>query len=171
MKPIIYAGVVMLAAPWLAAQTPAYVCPDANGAAVYASEPFSVECQPAQALGASQDQAAQQLWQGGTLPAMDDVRVLPRQSTPPLQIRLRRTAPAPKAAPAPARVAPPPKPLTPKQLIQRDIAAEQRALNREKQQLQQAQQQGNTARARTLQQTVADREANIRALQQELARQ
>ena len=169
MKPIMFAGVVMLAAPWLAAQTPAYVCPDASGAAVYASEPSSVECQPAQALGATQDKAAQQLWQAGALPAMDDVRVLPRQSAPPLQIRLRRTAP--KAAPAPARVAPPPKPLTPKQLIQRDIAAEQRALSREKQQLQQAQQQGNTASIPALRQTVADREANIRALQQELGRQ
>ena len=49
--------------------------------------------------------------------------------------------------------------------------ATQQQMAPEQQAMQQAQQQGNTARARTLQQTVADREANIRALQQELARQ
>lgn len=152
-----------------------YACPVGEGRAVYASEPLNVECQPAKrpapvadALEAAETEIAQRLYYQNEFGGMDDVEVLPRRP-PPLKIRLRQAAPPPKPAilrPAP----PPPKPPTPRQLIRRDIAAEERALQRTRKALQQAQKQGKTAESETLRKNIADREANIRALQQELQR-
>lgn len=157
------------------AQTTLYACPVGKDEAVYASEPLSVDCQPAKrqqgdALEASTTTVAKRLWYQHEFGSENDITVLPRQSAPKMAIRLRRPQPA-KVAPAAVRIPPPAKPLSPRQLIQRDIANEQRALNRERQQWQQARQQGNSSRASSLQQAIADREANIRALQQELGRQ
>lgn len=166
--------VLAVFSPMLPAQSLLYACPSGQGEAVYASEPLSVDCQPAKrapeasVLAAAQSDALRRLWYQNEFSGMNDVRVLSRESTPALKIHLRY-----QPLPQPARrvaTTPPPKPMTPKQLIQRDIGNERRALNRTRQLLQQAQQQGNGERMRALRQDAVDREASIRALQQELDR-
>ncbi len=161
-------------------EAPLYVCPTGEKEAVYAAEPVRVECQPAKhrpppaVLAQNQNPDLRRLWyqQEFGSGSSGDVNVLPR--TPPQTVHLRQQ-PAKSAVrirkAAPVRAAPPPKPPTPRQLIERDIASEQRALQQTRSQWQQAQRQGNHSRAQALQRAIADREANIRALQQELSRQ
>jgi len=72
-------------------------------------------------------------------------------------------------ATVPAKIITIPK-LTPKQLVQRDIASEQNALTIAQQKLRQAQKQGATAQIQRWQQNITDRQANIRVLKQELSR-
>lgn len=145
---------------------PQYLCPQ-DGRMVAASEPVSVECQP------MPPQAASAVAAGGLLPfqRMDDVYVQPRQSDKvKVEVHLRNAPPKAPVRRSSVRLPPPPPPPTPKQLIQRDIAAEERALATAQRQLQQARQQKDSAKERRLQQAVADRQANIQALKQELQR-
>lgn len=117
----------------------------------------------------------------------DDVKILPRTEpkvaatpAPKLEVHLRKgkttarsttvkrgsTVRAPVRA-APVAAAPAPKPqLSRRQILQREISNERAALNSAKARLDAAKKSGgNTA---SLQQTVRDREANLRALQREL---
>lgn len=165
---LLFSGSLCWAAFAAAATTappPLYLCPQ-DGHMVAASEPVSVECQP------MPPQAASAIAVGGTLPfqRMDDVHVQPRQSDKvKVAVHLRNAPPKAPVRRSSVRLPPPPPP-TPKQLIQRDINAEERALAAAQRQLQQAQRQNDGPKARRLQQAVADREANIRALKQELQR-
>lgn len=146
---------------------PQYLCPQ-EGRMVAASEPVSVECQP------MLPQAASAVAASGILPfeRMDDIYVQPRQSAPvKVAVHLRN---APSKTPlrrSSMRLPPPPPPPTSKQLIKRDIYLEERALKTAQRQLQAARQRNDDAKVRRLQHAVADREANIRALKQELQRQ
>ena len=165
-KALLFSGSLCWAAGVLA-QTGAsqYLCPQ-DGRMVAASEPASVECQP---MPTQADTVAA----GGVLPfeRMDDVYVQPRQSDKvKVEVHLRNAPPKAPVRRSSVRLPPPPPPPTPKQLIQRDIAAEERALSTAQRQLQQARQQNDGTKARRLQQAVSDREANIQALKQELQR-
>ncbi len=93
-----------------------------------------------------------------------DVKIMP---PPPVTTKPAATAP-PAASGRPA--VPPPAKLTPKQLVERDIALEQQALRHTQQQLAAARRSGQSARAAELARAVADRQQNIRALEQELQR-
>ena len=100
-------------------------------------------------------------------------------ASPKIGISLRQQAPKPETvtmirnknnmATVPAKIITIPK-LTPKQLVQRDIASEQNALTIAQQKLRQAQKQGATAQIQRWQQNITDRQANIRVLKQELSR-
>ncbi len=119
--------------------------------------------------------------------AYDDVKILPRTEPkvaaapePKVEVHLRKGQTAAKTStakrggtarapvrPAPVVAAPAPKPqLSRRQILQREISNERAALNSAKARLDTAKKSGgNTA---SLQQTVRDREANLRALQREL---
>ena len=64
----------------------------------------------------------------------------------------------------------PPAPLSRRQLIERDIAAEKNALQQAQRQLNQAQQSAQTARILQWRDRVADHLQNLRALEEELKR-
>ncbi len=129
------------------------------------------------------------IWQKDQFGSYDDVKIMPRTADAPvsgkpaaLDVKLRnqpvRTGKAPVIAPnirnmrTPAPViAPPSQPAKPqlsrKQILQREIANEQAALIRATAQLAKAQKSGGDIKS--LQQTVRDRQANIKAIQSELS--
>lgn len=164
-----------------------YACPQGEKRAVYVTQPVDVRCQPARQPPQqneldsihSDNEDLQRLWYMREFAYEQDVTVLSK-SAPPVNVHLRQQTPEPRAASAPVkRAAPvsvpvrkivPPRPLTPKQLIQRDLAKEQRALSVARQQWQQARKQANAAKVKQWQQNISDRQANIQALRQELNR-
>ncbi|WP_156471533.1 hypothetical protein [Snodgrassella sp. CFCC 13594] len=165
-----------------------YACPIGEARAAYTTQPLDVLCQKAKhppvvtvgQLAAEGNEALQRLWYEAEFGRAGDLTVLSKPVKIP-DAHLRQASPLPvtkttlrqTSVPVvrPARVVAPPKPLTPKQLIQRDISKEQRALAATQTQLKIAQNQGNTQKAWKLRQSVADRQNNIRALKQELQRQ
>lgn len=116
----------------------------------------------------------------------DDVKILPTRpsgvtntaeaAAPSMNVKLRnqpkakRSNTAPRT-PAPVIAPPPPKPqMTRKQILQNEVRNEQTALVRAKAQLNVARKKGDKAKVSRLEQTVRDREANIRAIQSEMGR-
>ncbi len=131
------------------------------------------------------------IWQKDQFGSYDDVKIMPRTAETPvsgkpaaLDVKLRnqptptRNGKAPVIVPnmrnmrfpAPV-IAPPSQPAKPqlsrKQILQREIANEQAALIRATAQLAKAQKSGGDIKS--LQQTVRDRQANIKAIQSELS--
>lgn len=165
-----------------------YACPLANNHVSYTTKPLDVQCQIAKHPPTDSDdlkkhslenqnapglEQLQRLWYSAEFGRDSDLMKIP--PTPKIGILLRQQTPKPDIATAiknknvPAKIIVVPK-LTPKQLVQRDIASEQRALVTAQQQLRQAQKQGIVAQIQRWQQNVTDRQANIRVLKQELSR-
>lgn len=146
--------------------------------------------------GAASDAGAQandqisRIWEKEQYGSYDDVKILPRADVAKpaeLDVKIRgqagktgrggkdnvsRSVKANTRFPAnyvPAPTAPPKPKLTRKQILQREIASEQAALVRAQAQLARAKKSGGNTGA--LEQTVRDRQANVRAIQSELKRQ
>lgn len=168
-------------APHQAAGRPkAYICRTPDNKAVFTSEPLG-NCEPSHMSGAqidtppaaTADTDLAKVWAEAEAAAADDVQVLPpmqvilrnRQENPP---PVRATLRQPARRPAPVYV--PPRPPTRKELVERDIRREERALAREESQLAAARLSGNPARVRSLLQTVNDRRNGLNALRQEMRR-
>ncbi|PIT53740.1 hypothetical protein BHC44_05500 [Snodgrassella alvi] len=169
-----------------------YACPLANNHVSYTTKPLDVQCQIAKHPPTDSDdlkkhslenqnapglEQLQRLWYSAEFGRDSDLMKVP--PTPKMGIFLRQQTPKPdtataiknknNAATVPAKIIVVPK-LTPKQLVQRDITSEQRALATAQQQLRRAQKQGIVAQIQRWQQNVTDRQANIRVLKQELSR-
>lgn len=158
----------------------AYICQTPDGKAVFVSQPQG-RCQPSQMNGAqidttpvaAADQELAKIWQAAEAEAeAGDVQVLPS-----MQVILRQQQEA-AAKPAvstsirrpPPRYVPPPKPPTRRELVERDIRREERALAREESELAAARLSRNAERIRRLNQTVNERRSGLRALREELRR-
>lgn len=127
-----------------------------------------------------------EIWEEATYGTYDDIKILPRVSdgptnsaAPKLEVKLRNQPKAPlktaPAGPAPIRTAAPiynAAPFKPKlsrnQILQKEIDNERAALARTRGQLELTRQKGGDIGA--LKQAVADREANIRAIEREMKR-
>ncbi len=126
------------------------------------------------------------IWEKEQFGRYDDVKILPTRpsgvtntaeaAAPSMNVKLRnqpkakRSNTAPRT-PAPVIAPPPPKPqMTRKQILQNEVRNEQTALVRAKAQLNVARKKGDKAKVSRLEQTVRDREANIRAIQSEMGR-
>ncbi|VEE99506.1 hypothetical protein [Neisseria canis] len=125
------------------------------------------------------------IWEKEQFGSYDDIKIMPRadiekpadmnikirnQPTDKTKIPASRSVQANTRLPANYQPLPPPKPkLTRKQILQREIASEQAALVRAQAQLANARKSGSNTGP--LEQTVRDRQANVRALQNELKRQ
>ncbi|ORF03318.1 hypothetical protein ABX014_20430 [Snodgrassella alvi] len=169
-----------------------YACPLANNHVSYTTKPLDVQCQIAKYPPADDDnlkkyslenqnapglEQLQRLWYSAEFGRDNDLMKTP--ASPKIGISLRQQAPKPETVTmirnknnmvtVPAKIITIPK-LTPKQLVQRDIASEQNALTIAQQKLRQAQKQGATAQIQRWQQNITDRQANIRVLKQELSR-
>ena len=126
-----------------------------------------------------------QIWDNSELGSYDDVKILPTTRKPEadtkINVKLRNGTqdnkeasqikkpriPAPVIAPIVA--VPKPKPqLTRKQILQNEIRNEQSALTRAQSRLEAAKKSGNSAAITQLQRAVNDREANIRAIRNEM---
>ena len=127
-----------------------------------------------------------EIWEEATYGTYDDIKILPRVSdgptnsaAPKLEVKLRNQPKAPlktaPAGPVPIRTAAPiynaapskPK-LSRNQILQKEIDNERAALARTRGQLELTRQKGGDIGA--LKQAVADREANIRAIEREMKR-
>ena len=168
------AGLLILTAGLLAIPAHAapslYICQH-GGKAVYTSYPKKLpqaRCQPS---------ALQQAEPSAVAPADDPIRDFwyrlefgqidaqtPIQPPSPPPVRPKATL-----SNTPAAVVPP-APLSRRQLIERDIAAEKNALQQAQRQLNQAQQSAQTARILQWRDRVADHLQNLRALEEELKR-
>lgn len=167
-----------------------YACPLANNHVSYTTKPLDVHCQIAKHPPTDGDnlkkyslenqnatglEQLQRLWYSAEFGRDGDLMKTP--PAPKIGILLRQQMPKSEASPkiknnqstVPAKIIIVPKP-TPKQLVQRDIVSEQRALAAAQQQLRQAQKQGIAAQIQRWQQNVNDRQASIRVLKQELNR-
>lgn len=146
-----------------------FACAIAGDEAVYTQQASGTECQRAKrtmpvadVLEEAQTAVVRQMWYQNEFGNINEneVAALPSRATNPS----RAPALHQPISTAPA------KPPTAQALIRRDIAAEERARLQARKQWQQAQQQGNTSQAAYWQNIIADYEANIRALRQELVR-
>lgn len=167
-----------------------YACPLANNHVSYTTKPLDVHCQIAKHPPTDSDNLKKYSLENQNAPGLEQLQRLwysaefgregDLMKTPPIPkigILLRQQIPKTDASPkiknnqptVPAKIIVVPK-RTPKQLVQRDIVSEQRALAAAQQQLRQAQKQGITAQIQRWQQNVNDRQANIRVLKQELSR-
>ena len=158
----------------------AYICQTPDGKAVFTSEPMG-RCQPSQMGGASistppvavADGELARMWAEAEAAAASDVQILP-----PMRVILRqheesqapRTTLSSNIRHTPAPVYTPPRQLTRKELVERDIRREEIALAREESQLAAARLGGNAARIRNLTQIVNDRRNGLNALRQEMRR-
>lgn len=167
-----------------------YACPVAAERVIYTTEPQDVQCQIAlyppadksdlksrslDIQNSSGIEQLQRLWYSAEFSHDRELNSHTIVSIPKIGIHLRQS-PAilptgkPERTASIAPVKPQPKPLTPRQLVQRDIQKEQIALNSAQQQLKQAQKQANSTQIQHWQENIASRIANIRVLKQELRR-
>lgn len=173
-----------------------YIC-QSDGRAVFSTSKINSSCKLSQMDGISERSASEpesndsitQLWEKQQFGMYDDVKIVAPSAAvvtntadaanPKLRIKLRNNKSASTTAkrnskpvkPAPVIAAPPPKPqLTRKQILQNEIRNEEVALLRAKAELNVAKKKGDTAKINRLRQTVSDREANIRAIRNEMSR-
>lgn len=166
-----------------------YACPLLNNHVSYTTSPLDVHCQVAkhppinssdikvrslENFNVPRLEQLQRLWYSAEFGQDSDLIKAPL--TPKLGIRIRQQVPNKinvgtinKNFVIPAKIIVPPK-LTPKQLVQRDIKSEQRALTIAQKQLEQAKKRGVAIQIQRWQQNVSDRQINIRVLKQELNR-
>ena len=172
-------------------QAVTYIC-KIDGKAAYSSVKINSSCQKSQMDGISEEWPKQKAQTGAASDVAventdrDDIKILPRVSdgptnsaAPKLEVKLRNQPKAPlktaPAGPAPIRTAAPiynaapskPK-LSRNQILQKEIDNERAALARTRGQLELTRQKGGDIGA--LKQAVADREANIRAIEREMKR-
>jgi len=166
-----------------------YACPLSNNHVSYTTSPLDVQCQVAkhppvdsndikvrslEKMNVPRLEQLQRLWYSAEFGQNSDLMKVP--STPKLGVYLRQQdankingGGIRKNVAIPAKIIIPPK-LTPKQMVQRDINSEQRALAVALKQLSQAKKRGSAIQIQRWQQNVTDRQANIRVLKQELSR-
>lgn len=166
-----------------------YACPLSNNHVSYTTSPLDVQCQVAkhppvdsndikvrslEKMNVPRLEQLQRLWYSAEFGQNSDLMKVP--STPKLGVHLRQQdankingGGIRKNVAIPAKIIIPPK-LTPKQMVQRDINSEQRALAVALKQLSQAKKRGSAIQIQRWQQNVTDRQANIRVLKQELSR-
>ena len=166
-----------------------YACPLSNNHVSYTTSPLDVQCQVAkhppvdsndikvrslEKMNVPRLEQLQRLWYSAEFGQNSDLMKVP--STPKLGVHLRQQdankingGGIRKNVAFPAKIIIPPK-LTPKQMVQRDINSEQRALAVALKQLSQAKKRGSAIQIQRWQQNVTDRQANIRVLKQELSR-
>ena len=166
------------------AVTPATTHPSTNAApAQAASQPQATSTSAAANTDENGSDTITQIWEKDQFGSYDDIKIMPRTEVDnkpaSLDVKLRNQprksttratqnngrVRAPVIAPPPAAAKPQ---LSRKQVLQREIANEQAALVRAQAQLARAQKAGGNTQA--LQQTVRDRQANVRAIQGELRR-
>lgn len=153
-----------------------------NTAAAKPSAPAAADTQAGKSDDQNGSDTITKIWEKDQFGSYDDIKIMPRTeaSDKPasLDVKLRnqprktttvRTPINNRRAPV---ITPPPQPAKPqlsrKQILQREIANEQAALIRAQAQLAKAKKAGGNTRA--LEQTVRDRQANVRAIQGELSR-
>ena len=155
--------------------------PAADGRPEYSSQRLNQRCEESSLFveGPSNDRdGIEKLWYQSEFQIDPDVTVVsPTEAAKeaakrvPLNIHLRNQ-PKPKAAPSRAPVvvaAPVPVVKTRRQILQSELAGEQRALRQTQQRLAQARASAaDVARIRQLERAVADRQENIRAIQSEM---
>ena len=166
-----------------------YACPLSNNHVSYTTSPLDVQCQVAkhppvdsndikvrslEKMNVPRLEQLQRLWYSAEFGQNSDLMKVPY--TPKLGVHLRQQdankingGGIRKNVAIPAKIIIPPK-LTPKQMVQRDINSEQRALAVALKQLSQAKKRGSAIQIQRWQQNVTDRQANIRVLKQELSR-
>lgn len=166
-----------------------YACPLQNNHVSYTTSPLDVNCQvakhpPADAsdikarsldrVNIPRLEELQRLWYSAEFGRDGDLMKVP--PTPKLGVHLRQQETNKnfgkypnKNVVIPAKIIVPPK-LTPKQLVQRDINSEQRALAIAQKKLDLAKKRGVAVQIQKWQQNVTDRLTNIRVLKQELSR-
>nr|UOP05750.1 hypothetical protein LVJ77_10140 [Conchiformibius kuhniae] len=108
------------------------------------------------------------IWKRAEYGRFDDTPILPPAPKPPPAATV--VPPKKTVAPRPAGIAPPPKPPSRRQILENDIRREQTALTAAQKQLQAARKRGDAAAAQRWEHTVRDREANLRALNEEWRR-
>ncbi len=164
--------------------TPAATHQSTNAApAQAASQPQATATSAAANTDENGSDTITQIWEKDQFGSYDDIKIMPRTEVDnkpaSLDVKLRNQprksatratqnngrVRAPVIAPPPAAAKPQ---LSRKQVLQREIANEQAALVRAQAQLARAQKAGGNTQA--LQQTVRDRQANVRAIQGELRR-
>ena len=164
--------------------TPAATRPATNAApAQAASQPQATAASATVNTDENGSDTITQIWEKDQFGSYDDIKIMPRTEVDnkpaSLDVKLRNKprksttratqnngrVRAPVIAPPPAAAKPQ---LSRKQVLQREIANEQAALVRAQAQLARAQKAGGNTQA--LQQTVRDRQANVRAIQGELRR-
>ncbi|MGF6148431.1 Uncharacterised protein [Kingella potus] len=171
----VFTALVFLSAPVQAA----YVCGSGEDT-VYSSEKTDPSCRESQKRTESAGKADKaDIWEDAffddlsvlrpaaqtTAEAAPKMTVKLRNSPPPAAAKTSAPAKAPVRAAAPIYAAVKPK-LTRDQILQKEISSERAALVRTRDRLEQALKQGGNAAP--LQRAVADREANIRAIEREL---
>ena len=166
------------------AVTPAPTHPSTNATPAQAtSQPQATAASAAANTDENGSDTITQIWEKDQFGSYDDIKIMPRTEVDnkpaSLDVKLRNQprksatratqnngrVRAPVIAPPPAAAKPQ---LSRKQVLQREIANEQAALVRAQAQLARAQKAGGNTQA--LQQTVRDRQANVRAIQGELRR-
>ncbi len=159
-----------------AVAAPVYLCPSADGKPEYSSQRLNQRCEESSLFveGPNNDRdGIEKLWYQSEFQIDPDVTVVsPTEAAKkvPLNIHLRNQ-PKPKAAPVRTAVVSAPVPVvkTRRQLLQSELAGEQRALRQTQQRLAQARASAaDVTRIRQLERAVADRQENIRAIQSEM---
>ena len=200
MKPIPYilAAALCLSSSAVSANPVTYICKTANGI-VFTNQKTGAECTVSHVDGSatvSSEEADSAVPEtvnlkeaiGQAAPEIDDIKILPRPAVssvtnPRLDVRLRNQ-PDTKAAkaratemnrkakilPAPVVSAPAKPQMSRKQILQKEVRNEQAALARAQSQLAAARRQGDQAKINRLTRDVSDRQASIRAMQNEMGR-
>lgn len=109
------------------------------------------------------------IWKRAEYGRFDDTPILPPAPKPPPAAAVV-VPPKKTVAPRPAGIAPPPKPPSRRQILENDIRREQTTLAAAQKQLQAARKRGDAAAVQRWEHTVRDREANVRALNEEWRR-
>lgn len=166
-----------------------YACPLINNHVSYTTSPLDVHCQVAKHPPTDDSDIKVRLLENINVPRFEELQRLWYSAEFGQDSDLMKVSPAPKLGihlrqleankinsrnltrnvVIPAKIIVPPK-LTPKQLVQRDINNEQRALAMAQKQLAEAKKRGSSVQIQRWQQNVTDRQANIRVLKQELSR-
>ncbi|MDO1509726.1 MULTISPECIES: hypothetical protein [unclassified Neisseria] len=186
---------VSVLAACLPAHAATYICNN-GGRAVFSTEKIGRNCKLSQMNGISDTRPAdvleerqpvdqiEQIWEVEQFGAYDDIKILPSQRnngitntvdavSAPVEIKLRnqpRKSPRKPRVPAPV-VSEPAKPkFSRTQILQNEIRNEQTALVRTQAQLNVARKKGEKEKIIRLEQAVRDRQANIRAILNEMKR-
>lgn len=138
--------------------------------AAVASSPVAAASEPVKQTADKADNGSSELpdvWQEAVA-AASDVEI----SKPvPMRVTLRhQPEPERRSTPHPAPVITAAKPLTPKEIITRDIRREERALAQAERELATARRNNQSDRAGNLQLQIADRRSGLQSLRQELRR-
>lgn len=196
MKLIVYCLIMVFGfTVFLPARAATYICND-GGRAVFSTEKIGRNCRLSQMNGISDTWPAdaleerqpidqiEQIWEVEQFGTYDDIKIVPSQrngsitntidaASTPVEIKLRnqpRKGSRKPRVPAPVVTEPAKPKFSRTQILQNEIRNEQTALVRTQAQLNVARKKGEKEKIIRLEQAVRDRQANIRAIQNEMKR-